>query len=462
MQHLHLTPLAAGAGIRMIRAPKALADRELMVRGRDYTLRFGHRHTTARLGIAGGEDLDVPPLLGLSSDVLDDLLLVPGERCRLHVEQAHNQVIFGPLVGVLVSPRFVKAISQEAIPTSARLHGLGAQAQHAAVYYFTADGIDWESKTAVGWVPTEGGCWSRRLMPLPDIIYDRAVFGRSQDRTRVAYTRTRFSREPGFKFINARHYLDKWWLHQRLFAHPQVRGYLPNTARYRGLTDLKDFLGRYRQVFIKSFYGSGGMEVISIQAVGSGSYICHTCRRMIVLEDLDRVSFLIRRSLGTDELIIQEGIDLVQYEGSNVDLRSLVQKDDSGDWCKPQVVFRVAAGDRPMTNLHQHGRAMPCDKLMPLTLGGRKKVRTGYAELSDLSLLLARHIEHEYGPFGEIGLDLALDKNGRFWFLEANAKPDKGPDSFEESVNHVYPQFENIFAYARFLTNFTEPSWCVE
>jgi len=445
----------------MIRAPKALADRELMVRNRNYTVRFGLRTTMARLDIAGGDDQDAPSLLGLSSDALDDLLLVPGERCLLRIEQADSTIVFGPLVGVLVSPWFLKAFARDVVPTSAKLHGEAAQTQHAAVYYFTADEIDWGRKTAVGWVPVDGGCWSRRLMPLPDIVYDRAVYGRDHDRAKVAFARDQFSREPGVRFINARHYLDKWWLYQHLLAHDRVHDYLPDTARYQGPIDLEHFLGRYRHVFVKSFYGSGGMEVISIEAAGSGIYFCHTRRRKIVLEGLDQVGSLIGRCLTTDKLIIQEGIDLVQHDGSRVDLRALVQKDGTGDWGAPQIMLRMAEGDRPMTNLHLYGRAAPYDELMPLILGGHRAARAKYAEACDLSFLLARHIEHAYGPFGEIGLDLALDKNGRFWFLEANAKPDKDPLPFEISLDHIYPQFQQVFAYARFLTDFAGHSWRV-
>ena len=461
MRHLYLTPDKA-AGNRLIRAPKALADRELMVRGRDYAVRFGLRHTTARLGIAGGGDPEASSLLGLSSDILDELLLAPGEKCRLRVDQANGLIVFGPLVGVLVSPLFIEAIAQDAVPTSAELHGKAAQAEQVAVFYFTADEIDWERKAAVGWVPADGGRWSRRLVPLPDIVYDRANYDRNQDRAKVAFARDRFSREPGVRLINTRQYLDKWWLHKRLIKHARVRGYLPNTARYKGLTDLEDFLGRYRHVFVKSFYGSGGTEVISIKAAGPETYICHTPRHKVLLEGLDQVESLIERCLTTNKLIVQEGVDIVQYEGSSVDMRALVQKDGTGDWCAPQIQLRVAEGDRPMTNLNLYGRAAPYDELMPLILGGRGAARAKYAELCDLSLSLVRHIEHEYGPFGEIGLDLALDKHDRLWFLEANARPDKDPEPFEVRVNHVYPQFQQVFAYARFLTNFTGPSWCVE
>lgn len=461
MRHLKLTPLTA-EGTRIIRVPKALADRELLVRGRDYEVRFGLRRTAARLGIADGHDPDGPLVLGLSCDALNDLLLRPGSGCRLRVEGTRGPIIFGPLVGVLVSPRFLEAFARDEIPVSARLHAEAASAEGAAIFYFAAEEVAWERKAAVGWVPDRQGAWSRRRVPLPDVVYDRAVYGRRQDRAEVESARGKFSREPGVKLINARHYLDKWRLHQRLMAHPGISGCLPETERYRGLNDLERFFGRHNHVFVKSFYGSGGMEVVSIEAAGSGEYACQTRRGKTMLGGLRQVETFIGRFFETDELIIQEGLDLVRYRGSIVDMRSLVQKDGTGDWGAPQIMLRVAKGELPMANLYLGGRAAPYDELMPLILGGYAAAQARYAEACDLSLALARHIEHEYGPFGEIGLDLALDKHGRFWFLEANAKPDKNPEPFERRTGPAYPQFQNVLAYARHLANFTGPSWRVE
>ncbi|MGE5528391.1 MAG: YheC/YheD family protein [Patescibacteria group bacterium] len=461
MRHVRLIPLAA-EGNRVIRAPGVLARRELLVRGRDYTVRFGLRQTTARLEIAEGDEPDEALALGMSRAALDDLLLAPGMACRLRVDQAVGLIEFGPLVGVLVSPAFLAAVAKGEAPTSARLHARAARAESAAVYYFTADGIDWERMSVEGWVPDGGGGrWSRRLLPLPGVVYDRAVYGNNRDRTLVSEARDRFGREPGVKPINTRHYLDKWWLHQGLAAHAGVRGCLPETARYRGPADLEKFLGRHPRVFVKSFYGSGGMEVLSLESVGSGRYICHTRRRRTVVEGLDQAASLIRRFFDTDELIVQAGIEVVHYKGSCVDMRSLVQKDATGDWSTPQIMLRVAKGDQPMTNLRQHGWAAPYGALMPRILGSVKAARDKFEDACALSLVLARHIEHVYGPFGEIGLDLALDGKGRLWFLEANAKPDKDPLPFEEGVDQVYPQFRNIFAYAGFLAGFIGPYWLV-
>jgi len=56
-------------------------------------------------------------------------------------------------------------------------------------------------------------------------------------------------------------------------------------------------------------------------------------------------------------------------------------------------------------------------------------------------------------PLGEIGLDLGVDRRGRVWLIEVNAKPfrkvfDAGPK------RRVFLSFRRPMAYARYLAGF--------
>ncbi|WML33594.1 YheC/YheD family protein [Clostridium sp. OS1-26] len=61
--------------------------------------------------------------------------------------------------------------------------------------------------------------------------------------------------------------------------------------------------------------------------------------------------------------------------------------------------------------------------------------------------------EKEFGSFGEIGMDMAVDIYGDIWFIEANTRPDKLPIPRLCDHQEILAEAVNIFEYAKFLTS---------
>lgn len=56
--------------------------------------------------------------------------------------------------------------------------------------------------------------------------------------------------------------------------------------------------------------------------------------------------------------------------------------------------------------------------------------------------------------FGEIGMDVALDKNLKIWFIEANSKPDRMLESGIKGSARVRATCLNIIDYTKYLAGF--------
>jgi hypothetical protein len=72
-------------------------------------------------------------------------------------------------------------------------------------------------------------------------------------------------------------------------------------------------------------------------------------------------------------------------------------------------------------------------------------------QIKDICMVIARYIEKEFGPFGEIGMDIGVDETGKVWLLEANSKPSKLPEQKIEDTVGISPQFLMTLEYARLL-----------
>jgi D-alanine-D-alanine ligase-like ATP-grasp enzyme len=60
--------------------------------------------------------------------------------------------------------------------------------------------------------------------------------------------------------------------------------------------------------------------------------------------------------------------------------------------------------------------------------------------------------EKEFGAFGEIGMDIAVDIYGNMWFIEANTKPEKISKPSLYDPKEIPVEAINVFDYAMFLT----------
>jgi hypothetical protein len=63
-------------------------------------------------------------------------------------------------------------------------------------------------------------------------------------------------------------------------------------------------------------------------------------------------------------------------------------------------------------------------------------------------------IEEEYGTFGELGIDVAIDRDYNIWFIESNSKPAKDTIIKSGSQEDVESAFLPPFKYAKYLSGF--------
>ena len=75
-----------------------------------------------------------------------------------------------------------------------------------------------------------------------------------------------------------------------------------------------------------------------------------------------------------------------------------------------------------------------------------------YRRLKRTAIGIAQSIEQGYqSSLGEMSMDIGIEKNGRMWFFEANAKPMKFDEPAIRSLS-----LQRIIDYSLFLSGFTK------
>ncbi|MFE0554467.1 YheC/YheD family protein [Paenibacillus sp. NPDC058910] len=197
-----------------------------------------------------------------------------------------------------------------------------------------------------------------------------------------------------------------------------LRPHLPETRWMTGSRILR-MLKTYSSVFIKPNLGSGGNGIIRVKKLSRGYEVrCGPSRKIVGVHSVLRAIDSYRNS--KRGYLVQKGVRMAEYQGEIFDIRVYLQKPED-KWIISGMVARVAAPHKFVTNYRQGGHAEPLQEvLLKLFQNNQTKVDACIRKIKQLSITIAETVKKSTH---ELGVDLAIDKNGYIWILEANPHP---------------------------------------
>lgn len=331
----------------------------------------------------------------------------------------------GPVIGILTTNRIY----------SGRIKPSGVQGElsylsrmgrriNGEVYVFHPWDIDWKNRRFIGYRfhhKEDGyGHWERSPMPPPDVVYDQ-IYNRIAER-RYLPDRTRLKKLTKGKYFNPC-YLNKFTVHNNLKKVAEVRDHLPQSKLLKKPEDIGSMLTSHRVLYIKPVTGSLGRGILRVTRE-SGRFVFKTRGgRVGHALSINNLYSKIRGIIGKKVYIVQQGINLIPYEGKVVDIRALMQKNGEGVWSITKVYARVGPKGNITSNLASGGTAHSLNKVMAGHFD-QEKIDEIRQQLRALSIKVCEAVEKTSGEiFGEMGVDLGIDKEGRLWIIEVNSKP---------------------------------------
>ncbi|MZP28570.1 hypothetical protein GTO91_02370 [Heliobacterium undosum] len=324
---------------------------------------------------------------------------------------------------------------------------------------FSPQDIDWGERTVTG-VILVGDEWRKKTFPIPRVVYNRIPSRKVENLPEVIDCKNHLLEIPGLILFNPR-YLDKWETHRLLQQHVAVRSLLPETRLLQKAEDIWPLLKEHRVVYIKPIHGTQGYGIYRIGLHPSGGYSWIGCQSAVTLGlayTRNAIEAKIKRLLERTAYVAQQGLRLALIEGAPFDIRLLAQKDGRGKWGITKAFGRIAPPGKFTSNLSQGGKAMGIlNSLKAASLPPKRKRSTILRELQRWGGALPRILEESAGfTLGELGLDMAIDRSGKVWLLEINAKPFKRLDEGEGDPRLVRLSLERPVVYGRFLDGFED------
>jgi glutathione synthase/RimK-type ligase-like ATP-grasp enzyme len=279
--------------------------------------------------------------------------------------------------------------------------------------------------TCVGYIP-DGEGWKKINTDIPQCVYVRDPAMPSEKRDALFIK--------GVKFFNPDPVIDiannKWKMYNVFKEHPLN---LPFTRLWDKNFDIKKISEKFDIFYVKPVNGSMGKCIYSFKKKEDVWY----CKYEDTEEKVDDLSDKINKVVETikesfDDVLIQEGIDVQMYKESVFDVRVLMQKDKNGKNLLTGFNSRCGEPGKNTSNLHTGGYGKKTSEIVEEMYGEEKK-NLIIEEIRNISWKVT-HILDSISPFGEVGIDLLIDKKGKIYLIEINTRPGRSLFKIEKDI----------------------------
>ncbi len=388
--------------------------------------------------------------LFFAPNTLRKLYLTSGRRYGARIDD--KEIKLGPVVGIMSDvygengkPFGAQSFFIRQLISSGRRLG-------QICFGFSPYGINWNNKTISGY--TIGSQeWVKNVFPLPDVIYPRERAYSSSARR----IRNRLESQ-GAKLINPS-LIGKWQTYKILSKNPHLVPYIPDTRLITSFKQIESMVKKYQAVYLKPVNGSQGKNIVKVtKKRGSLGYDYQYVLNNKVFRgsasNLQQLRRYLSRIMGNRTYIVQKQINLIRSGGSILDVRILVQKDNSGQWGITGMAGRVGRKGAITSNISSGGHGRKVRDVLKRNFDDDEKVEEIIEKIRKIAVESAKTLEETIGKAGEMGIDIGVDQKGEVWFIEANLRPARQVFTLIGERNTRMKSVVTPLLYARHLANF--------
>jgi glutathione synthase/RimK-type ligase-like ATP-grasp enzyme len=289
--------------------------------------------------------------------------------------------------------------------------------------------------------------------PFPDVAYDFSIYkDLKPEKRKQTQMLKQTLRDNGVAFINPGNALAA--VNNKIKFAKAMHKYgvkHPKSIRYTE-ENFKKFIANHDLIFLKPIFGSKGYGIITIkkQSTSIDTYSlaykfknAHETWEPVLLENIDREDLpeaidQIREKLSQQntDYFLQQGVVAYRFIGKQTDFRINMQRGKDGLLGVSGVVVRVGG------NLSQGARSIS----LHIVLNALEQIsglssETILHRIKSIAIDTFQALEHNAGTrFGDLGMDVVVDEQGRPFIIEANDK-----NGYFHKYIRKNPKLETLF-----------------
>jgi len=340
--------------------------------------------------------------------------------------ESDDEIQLGPLIGILTDSSLSSAAAPFGPRTSFIKELLRLGRNKAYFFAFTPRDINWTQETVHGWFLNASGGWTRKVVPLPDVVYNRLPSRRAETGSEIVTLRERFVRKK-IPFFNWS-FFNKSDVYNLLGNDPEALSHLPESVNNPTADRIKEMLEKHQFLYYKPSGGSLGQGIYRLTYHPRRGYFARYRRGgsnvLLRFNNFSSLMKMLRARHGAtlSKYVAQQGIRLVEIDNCPIDFRFHMHKDGSNNWVVAGIGAKKAGRGSVTTHIKNGGSLMTPEQALSRTFGDKSQEILGNAK--QVAIRLCEAIERNYShTLGELGLDIGIDRDGNVWMFEANAKP---------------------------------------
>jgi len=415
--------------------------------GQKIDVNFGFKRVSVFVTYPAGKSssastISEPIVIFISSEIKRRIALPGG--CVYRLKLTYGQMSIGPVIGLLLgskyhmySPKYMEKYSDR-LGVYKKVGGL--------ICAFSSSSVNWNSFTVNGlYYNFEKSKWEFGQFPLPKVIYRRNFHGNKIELEHLKAL-------VGKGLFNSDRF-DKWQMYEWLSVHESFRENLPDTKQLLNIEVLFEMLQKWGRVILKPVSLSRGRGIMIVEKLDSlfrlEDYRMKEIREVMLTGEELRDMCL--SFLPNHDYIVQQHLNLALYQGHPYDIRVVMQKNRLKKWNCSGIECRCSGSGSLITNIARGGRALRLSEVCQPY--GRDFFKATKQRIFNLCHNFVHRMEASGGSFAEFGIDLALDRKGSLWFIEANVFPSFKGFKALDYKNYIHIRY-NPLEYAAALTGF--------
>lgn len=363
-----------------------------------------------------------------------------------------KQLRLGPLIGVLTSVK-----RNSSAPFGSRTgfirSFLNTGTDQSFCFGFSLKDVNWTQNTVTATIPRKEGGWVTKVIPLPDVIYNRSPSRRAEKLMSINHLKQRFIKR-GIPLFNWS-FFDKWDVYNLLEGTDAFK-FVPESLINPSAAQIRQLLEKHKFIYLKPTGGSLGIGIYRLTYNPKKGYFARYRRagRNVLLR-FSRFEGLMKMLNQSRRIsyVAQQGIRLIEIDGCPIDFRFHMTKNANNQWVVAAIGAKKAGKGSVTTHVRTGGMLMTPDQVMKQIFGSRADSVLNDAK--ETAVKLAEAIErNSRHTLGELGFDLGIDQQEKVWMFEANSKPGRSIFKHPRLKDQGRASLKHLYDYCLYLSRF--------